>query len=418
MARGYPGAFGRRAGALYVWLPLCLLFVAPFFDWRRPFRLLHLDLLMLLGLSVSLAFFAHGRLDWSVPLVYPFLVYLLVRVLVLARNRARGDEATEPLRLAVPVKWLAVGIVFLVGFRVGLNMTNSNVVDVGYSGVVGADRISDGHRLYGHFPDDDQHGDTYGPANYLAYVPFEQIWPWSGSWDDLPAAHAASIAFDLLTMVLLFFLGRRIRGPSLGIVLVYAWAACPFTLFASNSNSNDALVAALITGALLALAHPMRSGAVTAIAGLTKFAPLGLAPLFATYGGKRKALPFALAFAVVAAVVMIPALVGGGSLSNFYDRTVSFQRDRGSPFSVWGYYGGLATLQSAVQGAALALAVLVAFVPRRRDVVTVAALTTAVVIALQLGITHWFYLYVPWFLPPLLVALLGRYPEPAPRPSS
>ena len=31
MARGYPGAFGRRVNALYVWLPLCLLFLAPFF---------------------------------------------------------------------------------------------------------------------------------------------------------------------------------------------------------------------------------------------------------------------------------------------------------------------------------------------------------------------------------------------------
>jgi hypothetical protein len=30
MARGYPGAFGRRVNALYVWLPMCLLFMAPF----------------------------------------------------------------------------------------------------------------------------------------------------------------------------------------------------------------------------------------------------------------------------------------------------------------------------------------------------------------------------------------------------
>ncbi|MFZ0040894.1 MAG: hypothetical protein WAK93_06295, partial [Solirubrobacteraceae bacterium] len=49
MARGYPGAFGRQVNAWYLWLPLCLLFVAPFFSWRRRLRLLHLDLLMLLG---------------------------------------------------------------------------------------------------------------------------------------------------------------------------------------------------------------------------------------------------------------------------------------------------------------------------------------------------------------------------------
>ena len=50
MARGYPGAFGRKLNAPYVWIPLCLLFLAPFVDVRRPLRLLHLDLLVLLAL--------------------------------------------------------------------------------------------------------------------------------------------------------------------------------------------------------------------------------------------------------------------------------------------------------------------------------------------------------------------------------
>ena len=39
--------------------------------------------------------------------------------------------------------------------------------------------------------------------------------PWSGTWDDLPAAHAAAIAFDLLTLAGLWLLGRRLRGPRL-----------------------------------------------------------------------------------------------------------------------------------------------------------------------------------------------------------
>ena len=32
-------------------------------------------------------------------------------------------------------------------------------------------------------------------------------------------------------------------------------------------------------------------------------------------------------------------------------------------------------------------------------------------IALQLGITHWFYLYIPWFFPLVLVALICAHPE-------
>ena len=34
MARGYAGAFGRRVNAWYAWVPLCLLFIAPFLPWR------------------------------------------------------------------------------------------------------------------------------------------------------------------------------------------------------------------------------------------------------------------------------------------------------------------------------------------------------------------------------------------------
>jgi hypothetical protein len=64
-------------------------------------------------------------------------------------------------------------------------------------------------------------------------------------------------------------------------------------------------------------------------------------------------------------------------------------------------------LQALVKAAVVGLAVLVAFRPRRRDHVTVAALGAAVLLGMQLTVDHWFYLYVPWFLPFLLIALLA-----------
>jgi hypothetical protein len=66
---------------------------------------------------------------------------------------------------------------------------------------------------------------------------------------------------------------------------------------------------------------------------------------------------------------------------------------------------GIQWLQSLVLVGAAALAVVVAFVPRRRTIAQVAALAAGVLIALQLGVDHWFYLYIPWFLGPLLIAL-------------
>jgi hypothetical protein len=121
----------------------------------------------------------------------------------------------------------------------------------------------------------------------------------------------------------------------------------------------------------------------------------------------RVVAPFAVAFAITVVIAMIQTLLDPG-LSTFWDRTIGNQAGRDSPFSVWGQEPSLGWLQAAVKALAVGLAALVAFFPRRRDPVTVAALGAAVLIALQLTVDHWFYLYIPWFLPFLFVALLAR----------
>jgi hypothetical protein len=423
MARGYPGAFGRRSNALYVWLPLCLLFLAPFLPWSRlrhrrsrapgsaPFRwrVLHLDLLMLLGFSISLALFNHGAIGLSVPLVYPFLLYLLVRMLLLGFGRG---VPREPLAVTVPVPWLLSGAVFLIGLRIGLNILNSNVIDVGYAGVIGAHKVLHNQLLYGFWPHDNAFGDTYGPFNYLAYVPFRLIFGWSGAWDALPAAHAAAICFDLLTVGGLYLLGRRLRGHALGVVLMYAWVAYPFTLFTLSSNANDALVSATLVLSLLVLASAPARGVAAGLAGLTKFAPFALAPLFLRGLGdrpkERDAAWCIVAFALTLFAVMQPVLLNG-DLNLFWRDSIVYQADRVTPLSVWGLWGGLGFVQYVVEGAAAALAVVLAFVPRRRGIVQVAALGAAVLIAVELSANYWLYPYILWFLPLVLVALLTSH---------
>ncbi|HWH94829.1 MAG TPA: hypothetical protein VNT03_13295, partial [Baekduia sp.] len=418
MARGYPGAFGRKVNSPWVWIPLSILFVAPFVSLRRRPQLLHLDLLALVAFGVSVAFFNDADIDASVPVATALLVYLLLRALCIGfRRRSRldrdGAAPTRRLPLWVSPLWLAVALVFLVGFRIGLNINASNVIDVGYSGVIGADRLVDGKPLYNNFPTDDQHGDTYGPVAYEVYVPFEQALPWSGRWDDLPAAHAAAIAFDLLTMLFLFLTGRRIRGPNLGVVLAYLWAAWPFSLYVLNCNTNDGLVAALAALSLYVAASPAGRGAVTALAGLTKFGALGLAPLMATHAAPRgrwlkTVAEFVAAFIFTALVVSLPILLRGESLHTIYDRTIAFQAERNAPFSVWGLHD-LRDVEHVWQAGAALFALAVAFLPRRRDIVGLAAVATAVVLALQLGLDYWFYLYLVWFFPFLAVALFARY---------
>jgi len=437
MARGYSGAFGHRLNAPYVFLPLCALFLLGLLDWRRPWRVATLDLLALLGFGVSNYFFNRAEVGVSVPLVYPLLLYLLARALWIGL-RGRG----EGLRPVWPAAWLFVAALFLIGFRVGLNMADSGAIDVGYAGVAGADRIAHGEPVYDNFPEDVSQGDTYGPVNYLAYVPFERIWPWGGTWDDLPAAHAAAVAFDLLAFALLAWLGLRIRpgpdGRKLAATLAFAWAAYPYTAYALESNSNDTLVAALLVAVLLALARPIARGVLSAMAALTKFAPLALAPMLMTYRpagpvavgdppapavAKASSGPvppttppagvtFALAFLVTVAVLLAwPAIDPG--LHTVYDRTIAYQADRSSPFSIWGQVNGLGPLRTLLLACTGLLALAFARWPRTKSLQQVAALGAALLIALQLTAHHWFYLYIVWFYPLFLVPLASLKGRPS-----
>jgi hypothetical protein len=413
MARGYPGAFGHKLNAPYVFLPLCLLFLIGLADWRRPWRVANLDLLVLLGFGVSNFFFNRAQIGVSVPLVYPVLLYLLGRSLWIGL-RGRG----EGLRPVWPTAWLLIAALFVLGFRVGLNVADSGAIDVGYASVVGADRIAHGEQLYDNFPEDVSQGDTYGPVNYYAYVPFERIWPWSGSWDDLPAAHAAAVVFDVGTFLLLLLLGFRIRpgpeGRRLGTILAFGWAAYPYTAYVLESNSNDTLVALLLVATLLALARPFARGILASLATLTKFAPALLVPMLMTYqpqGSRRKPLVFGAAFAATTALLLLwPALNPG--LGTFYDRTLGFQAHRDSPFSVWGQASGLEPLRIAILAGVGLLALALAFRPRRKTLTQVAALGAALLIGAQIAAEHWFYLYIVWFYPLLLVAM-ATAPSPA-----
>lgn len=417
MARGYSGAFGHKLNAPYVFIPLCLIFLIGLVDWRRLRRLVNLDLLVLLGFTVSHFFFNRADIGVSVPLAYPVLLYLLVRSLWIGL-RGRG----EGLRPVWSTTVLIVGALFLMGFRVGLNMADSGSIDVGYAGVVGADRIAHGEPIYDNFPSDISTGDTYGPVNYLTYLPFERIWPYSGSWDDLPAAHGAAILFDVATFAFLILLGLRIRpgppGQRLAAILAFGWAAYPYTAYVLESNTNDGLVAALLVATLLLAARPLARGAVLALATWAKFAPALLGPMLMTYRAelpespaerdksatRRAWLLFALGFAGVTVAVMLwPAIDPG--LKTFYDRTIASQAGRSSPFSIWGQAPSLEPIRVGILVLAGIASLAFAIYPRQKSLVQLASLAAALMLLLQLTLHHWFYLYIVWFYPLLLVSL-------------
>jgi hypothetical protein len=408
LLRGYPGVLGQTLNAPYVWLPLCLLFLLPFVDPRRPFRLLHLDLAMLLLFGISHVFFAAGRPDISVPLVYPFLLYAAARLAWAGFRPKRRDGALMPF---VTTRFLIVGVVALLALRIVAGLADSKTFDISTAGVIGADRILHGEVLY---VDNDAHGDTYGPVNYLMYVPEDLLWPFPNGTDT--AAKVATLSFDVLTVLGLFLLGRRLRrgdeGTRLGAGLAYAWAACPYTALVIESNTNDALVPLFLIYGLIFISSPPARGALTAIASMAKFAPLLVAPVMIVGRGPfrwRTVLVSGGVLAVATVLILWPFVPPKG-LEEVWDCTLGFQLGRTSPLSLWTRAPGLDWLRLPLEALVVALAIAATFFPRRRTTGQVAALCGAILAASQIPSNYWLYFYIVWFAPFLFIALFEEYP--------
>ena len=442
MARGGGHVFGgKRLNSLPVWLGFCAAFFLGLADLRRLRSVRNLDLVVLSSLSVSLWFFNDGRIFTSVPLVYPVLLYLLGRMLWIG-VRPRPSRASRPLW---PVWLLAAATIFLAGFRIGLDLSGAAVIDVGYSGVIGAHRIASGQAPYGHFPQatgrpcgpedrngravlriqtngrcekQNEHGDTYGPVAYEAYLPGYAFFGWKGDNDPLHAAHFTSIAFDLACILGLVLVGLRYGDRRLAATLAFAWAAYPFTQYVASTSSNDAIQPALLIFGFWLAASPWGRGGLAALASWTKFAPLVVAPLWATYPERRlrPTVFFLAAFAAATLAAFWVLLLEPdplGAVRTVWDRALGHQLGRESPFSLWDwrqYHAGLPDLhlvQRALQVLLLVAAIALAFVPRRKSPLQLAALTAALLIGFEIVLTHWFYLYVAWFFPFAAFALLA-----------
>jgi hypothetical protein len=446
MARGSPGAFGGTAiNNPWIWGAFCLVFLVGLGDFRRPFSLRNLDLLFLLSPTASLYYFNHGDVFTAVPLFYPLLVWVVLRATWIGvRNRGTPGAPRWPV-------WVLLGAtIFLAGFRIGLNVERSNVIDVGYSGVIGAERIVKGQAPWGNFPVEqlpsgkslkacgpadasgeirnrvqtngrcesaNPEGDTYGPVAYESYIPGYLALGWSGKWDTLPAAHFTSIAFDLLTMLGLWLVGLRLGGQRLAAVLAFAWAAYPFTQYVSNSNTNDAIMPCFLVWGFWLASRPAARGALAALSGWTKFASLVIAPLWLTYPGRRPGRRAVVGFTVATLAAFSILLLQPDPFHEahvFWTRTVGFQIGRSAPWSLWDWrqyhargLPDLHVVQRVLQVLLVAGAVAAAFFPRRKSPLQLAALTAVLLAGFELVVTYWLYTYIPWFYPFAVLALLA-----------
>ncbi|MCW2972549.1 MAG: hypothetical protein JWN72_822 [Thermoleophilia bacterium] len=432
MARGDRRAFGGDMNEPGIWLPFFVLFALVAIDWTRLRSLLNVDVLAVLAFGISHECFQRGMIHASVPLAMPPLLWLFGRaawiyVRGVPAQRTPRVPTRRLTRLAlrrVPTIALAILCVALAGVRIGVTIDGGNVIDVGYAGVAGARLELKGKAPWGNMPADNEHGDTYGPANYLAYVPAV------AAVDDverdlnghpLRAAQATSIAADLGCALLLLLIGYRWISRRGGVLLAAGWLACPWTAWALASGVNDALVALPLLAAFALLPRATLRGFLVGLAAMIKIAPLAaLAPLlFAGSRARTKQAVLAMFGASVAVALGLGWVVWrlphgiGVDLKLFYERTLAFQTERGSPFSIWGLYDW-PTAQKAAQLVVVALLVAACVLPRRRDAWQVAAGVAAALMATQLVVTHWFYLYIPWFVGFLLLVQVAARERPVP----
>ncbi|MCW2982790.1 MAG: hypothetical protein JWR63_360 [Conexibacter sp.] len=389
---------------------------------RLPLRRMRtLDVLALSALLAPAVLIDHGRFGPAEGLMAALLLYLGARGAWLAmRGPDPADDPEAPVLLTVAaararLPRLAPQVALtLLAATVMVVVTSTGIVDIAVANMEGATVLAHGRLPYGHMPGDIVHGDTYGLPIYALYAPFAAIWPMTSDWDD-PIGSLVLNAIVLLACVA--GAGAATRGARWPAIV--ALLAFPAALMGSSSGTNDVLIAAALLWAFAWWTRPAASSALVMLAGLAKLAPIVLLPLWlARLRGAelRRALiaSAAVGLAVLIGLVAVGGLHGPASMVE----ALAFQFSRRSELSIWTALR-LQPLQPFAQGLTLAIVAggtvlvwldrAVAADPRR-----VAGLVSAVLAGLQVSANHWAPLYLLWFAPPVMIALLGPLGAPAP----
>jgi hypothetical protein len=391
---------------LLIAVPSAACFVLGLLDWRRPWRVEHLDLLALAGFFPVAMLLSDDLSQAGLWLAAGCLGWLFVRM----AGACHGKWPMPELRPSISSRRLGLAILILLLVRIG-SVAAGNIGDVGQASSLGAWRLLHGLHLYGAVSWQGPGGhriyrpDTYGPFAYYAYIPFAAVFP------PAPAVLATlppAACFDVLTLAGLHILGRRLGGRPLAQAFMFGYLLYPFPALSLMAQANDALIAALCAWALVAATgRPVARGLLVAAAALTKFLPALLALQF--LGVRPGRWRYALTLvASLAAMLAWPLITSGPA--QCLDSTFGYQliqRGGGVQFSIWTFMPHVAIAARPVLAAALVLLALSPMV--RAPVPGVrqhAALAAALLIGAQLLLGYWFYSYLTWCYPLLVVAVI------------
>jgi hypothetical protein len=359
----------------------------------------NLDVLALLGLTVPILAGDHQLLELSVLSGYVPLAYLCWRFVQTARREGEPARGRPLYELLTP-RVLTYGIGTAAALLAIVAVSSPGAIDVGFASTAGATLLLHGTLPYGHMPPDVVHGDTYPLLNYVLYLPAAAVAPVRDAFDDTSSAVLAAFAGALVVAVAL-----RHSGPR----AVLAWLCFPPLAVAVASGTNDLLLAAAIALALAVAARGGRAALALTAGAWIKLAPLALLPIWlARTSGRPLARAAGAVIGLSAALVAWILVLGGPSGIGHMLHALAFQLDRGTLQSAWALLG-LGPAQQVAQAAVIALVAWGALHARRiaADPARLAALSGAVLTALQLSASNWSYLYVVWLFPCAAIALIA-----------
>jgi len=83
--------------------------------------------------------------------------------------------------------------------------------------------------------------------------------------------------------------------------------------------------------------------------------------------------------------------------------------NRQSPFTMWGLHPSFEWAHVLIEVVAIGLVAAASWWPRERTLFAMAALSAAVMLALQMAGTYWAHTYVVWFAAPAWGCALAQY---------
>ena len=224
------------------------------------------------------------------------------------------------------------------------------------------------------------------------------------------AAQATAVLAHLAVVVGLWFLGKRLFGDvNSGLAMATLYLLLPCTAI-DVGKVNHVLPAALIVWAFVTYRNPLIAGGLMGLACGTLLFPLFLLPLWAVFYGKQGAGRFVAALGVVAVVLASSLLLTSADSHSFTKQilgsidwsSLTLNSEAGG---FWSSYAGVYRIPVIV--AFFVMLLILAFLPREKNLEHLLGHSTAIIVATQLWYPQQGGAYVLWYLP-LLLAVAFR----------